>query len=752
MHAYTTLQFVVFFCKTIVIFFLINSDLSAQIASQISEDIKNIRGGEDNIQFVSDEIEVDTKNKILKLTSNSVLTSPIATLSAGSIIYDHTKKLISATGGVKLQYHSVDLLLETDEIKINSKFQIKFAKNVRITLSDNRTAIIKEIRHIKDNIHHLDHIKFLPCHTCDDGRTQAKWYINSHKGILDLDKGFIKIMDNDLYIFDLKVGGESEYTIYLPKSNKGVSRRKSLQTAKVISLQGNKVLGIPYKYYVNNNEDLTLTPYFSVPILTRDTEVNEILKKTAIELEYSYKKNRQSYNLTAFFQRDETRQALGDDRKNEAFFLHADVNFIVAENWQVGGVLNIVSDYNVPADVSTLNKPNIKRNFYVRSANERNYTNLYYTDFFTYQEFERPTQSSIRPRFVYEHYFKTKQRNKDLYFNIDMMNVVRTDISDASDIPDTDVMRMSTKLEYTSQHIYSGHVLKLGLSGITNSYLISPRQNDLTNNSQSEATFSMAPGGYVDYRYPLIVENKNATGIKQFLIEPRIVMIGNYNIGKKTNIQAVDSTIPILQVANIFDANKYSGYDKDRDSIEIVYGVNIEITENGYDKVLLRFGRNYKIWGQDKFDPIGAQEGRSSDYIIGANLYASYLGSINSNFRLSKKSFSLEESYIIYNSYIGKIDLSLGYLHLNDSEDGANYREIVASTQYPLTEHLSLDISVHYDSSQKFVKEMNFALGMVTESVKYGLTYERQASQINEGYTNQFGAFLQLHKFDYEEP
>jgi LPS-assembly protein len=160
-------------------------------------------------------------------------------------------------------------------------------------------------------------------------------------------------------------------------------------------------------------------------------------------------------------------------------------------------------------------------------------------------------------------------------------------------------------------------VFGTGVPGTSNQIYGNDKQTNFI--GSGDTSFRAMPAVGLEYRYPLI----GASSFGSHLFEPiaqLVVRPSERNIGRNPN---EDAQSLVFSDANIFQVNKFSGYDRVEGGIRANVGAQytLNLTSGGYINALV--GQSYHLGGQNSFtisDQIntGADSGldkRRSDYV-----------------------------------------------------------------------------------------------------------------------------------------
>ncbi len=153
----------------------------------------------------------------------------------------------------------------------------------------------------------------------------------------------------------------------------------------------------------------------------------------------------------------------------------------------------------------------------------------------------------------------------------------------------------------------------VGSSTISNAY----QSNFVGENNQANGY--VTPGVGMEWRYPLL----SKTPIGNMVIEPIAQVIARPNAQNPNTLVNLDAQSLVFDDSNLFEWNKYTGYDRFETGVRANYGAQftLDMDKNGYVNAM--FGQSYQLAGVNPFAQpdmanIGLQSGldtTASNYV-----------------------------------------------------------------------------------------------------------------------------------------
>jgi LPS-assembly protein len=223
----------------------------------------------------------------------------------------------------------------------------------------------------------------------------------------------------------------------------------------------------------------------------------------------------------------------------------------------------------------------------------------------------------------------------------------------------------------------------------------------------------------VTVAYPWVAN----TSFGSHVIEPIGQIIARQNSVKQDNMPDEDAKSLVFDDTNLFDWNKFSGYDRIETGTRANVGVQYTFQSNtgGYARILA--GESYQIAGDNAyadpgidsdgnpvFTPFSGLETSRSDYVLGA--YAAPINGLQliSQSRFDQKDLSLRSQNAAAQVSFGPFSVSTLYAFLNtDPTNGIDtaQEDLYASLGIRLTDRWSISGAMRYDlDADQFASDM----------------------------------------------
>jgi len=495
-------------------------------------------GQETPLRLISDAISYDKMSEKLSATGNVKVIYENTTLSAEKISYNKKNDELLIIGHFSINDGKNIIISDNDAI-INTKLRNGLIKGARAIINEKLQISAQSLNQQDVNYNIFNTVVASSCEICASNPTPF-WQIRARKIIHDKEKQKIFFENARLDFLGLPV-------FYIPALNipePGIERASGVlvpqfSTSDKIGFSSK----LPYYIVLDDNKDLTLTPFvMSKNNLILETEYRQYTKNGFFVFTnaFSIKDNFNKGKLNGFIEGDGS-FAL---RKNYELDFNIDLaNTIDFKNGEKPFKNNY--DYAEPED------DRLKNTFKISKTTTNSFFQLgtSYTQSFRFKDFdgdgikeEDPNVPLILP----ELYFK-KNYNDNTYagkYSLTAQSVNLANLSSGK------YSRIGAKVDWKKNWISNygfnfGAFTQLNV----NTYF-------MNNNFYKNAM----PLGMIEARYPLKKVNKKMS----HMIEPitQIIWSPNQLIGYLNNNQNTsDSTTAEFEETNLFSINRFPGFD-----------------------------------------------------------------------------------------------------------------------------------------------------------------------------------------------
>ena len=248
----------------------------------------------------------------------------------------------------------------------------------------------------------------------------------------------------------------------------------------------------------------------------------------------------------------------------------------------------------------------------------------------------------------------------------------------------------SWNLPYTSPY---GEKYRLVASLKSDLYYIGQYQNE-DGSSYTGTTARVFPQVGLEWRLPFV---KNTTNTSQIL-EPIIVAaFAPDQDNKPDKIPNDDSQDVEITDVNIFDLDRYSGYDRNDTGSRVSYGLNWSFYGKKWGRSSVLLAQTYEFDKDDNLFNLDNEKNHFSDYV--GRIYASPNRYFDMNYRFKLDKDTLSVNYSELGASIGAdiLRLNMSYIYFPEAGNYADYidtrrKEIYTVLSSQITRNWAVDM------------------------------------------------------------
>ena len=619
---------------------------------------------ETDIHFTADEMQNDSENGIITAIGNVEIIRENLTLRADKVVYNQNTDHISAIGNVILLDETGNVMF-ADQIDLREHMKNADINNIKVVLRDKTRLAARSFRKKNDDTKVLRYAVYTPCDNCR-GKSPL-WQIKAGKVIHNPEDKNIEYQNAFL---EFK-GTPILYTPYFSHPDPTVERRSGFLFPRFMS---NNYLGAgiqpQYFWDISPHENVILNP-----ILTSD-------KGLVYSGIYSRYFTRGELNASGTFMRDDD-----SDKNRGNLFLFG--RYEINDYWVADTDINYASDDNYLKDLSLPQKDDswLTSRIRLQAFDNRNYASVesYYYDMLSYnlQDYNTPyvlplmSYENISSPDKYGAYFKNTFNTASVYHEDD-------------DTSHRATMINSWNLPYTSPY---GEKYRLVASLKSDLYYIGQYQNE-DGSSYTGTTARVFPQVGLEWRLPFV---KNTTNTSQIL-EPIIVAaFAPDQDNKPDKIPNDDSQDVEITDVNIFDLDRYSGYDRNDTGSRVSYGLNWSFYGKKWGRSSVLLAQTYEFDKDDNLFNLDNEKNHFSDYV--GRIYASPNRYFDMNYRFKLDKDTLSVNYSELGASVGAdiLRLNMSYIYFPEAGNYADYidtrrKEIYTVLSSQITRNWAVDM------------------------------------------------------------
>jgi len=666
-----------------------------------------IFGQESNVSLISDKIDYNKLSGELIATGNVKVSYDNTILSADKIKYDSNLDKLSIIGKFVI-YDGENTISSNNDIIINTKLKNGLIKGARAIINDKLQISAQSLNQENTNYNIFNTVVASSCKICANNPTPF-WQIRARKIIHNMEKQKIFFENARLDFLGLPI-------LYIPALNipePGISRASGVlvpqfSTSDKVGFSSK----IPYYIVLNDNKDVTLTPYImSNNSIILETEYRQYTSNGYFELKnaFSIKDNFNYGRLNGFIE------------GKGSFFLRK--KYIANFNLDLASTIDFANDekpFKYNYGYATYGEDRLINTFDVSKTTQDSFFTLgsSYTQSFRYNDLngdgfkeEDPNVPLIIPEIFYKKNFKNIMLGGHYAFTTHSINQANTSNGNYTRIGGKVDWRKNWKTDYGFR-----------FSGLTqlnaNTYVID-------NNFHKNAM----PIGMIEARYPLKKRNKKVS----HMIEPisQIIWAPNQLTGYINNNQNTsDSTTAEFEETNLFSTNRFPGFD----NIEAGLRANVGGKYTLYGPIGWKFtttaGRVFRQKNLNQFDASKSTglDKLKSDYVSSFSLKTPQNLKVLTRLLLDNSmDASKHETKLGYSS--NKYSADLGYVWL-DKQSVLNLdnhqHEVNISTNYMVNNNWKLGADWRQNIDTHSPINGNFAIMFENDCAKMNFSLDLQ--------------------------
>lgn len=590
-------------------------------------------------------------------------------LLADTVNYQVTKDYATASGNVTLVEPDGTTMF-ADHVELEDKLKEGLVNEIRILLTDgSRAAAHSGIR--SDGRTTMRQAVYSACDACEDdpGRPLA-WQIKAMNVVHDQTEKEVIYHNAWLEMFGVPVA----YTPYLSHADPTVKRRSGLLSP---SYGASGDLGmsvtVPYYYTFSPSHDVTISSMFTGnegPVLIGE--------------------HRLAFDRGRIVTDGSITQNSDGDIRNHLFtegVLHLD------DTWRAGANVNLTSDDTYLRIYDFDNASYLTSRAYLEGFSRRSYAVL---EGYAFQNLSRyydePGQSTpwVIPNAGW--YYVGAPGQYGAWHTADVTSAIVA----RNDGPDS--RRLSA--EYGWHVPYTGpmgDVYRLDLTMRGDAYHVEDVTTDDSGHDVNGATGRLIPTAALTWSLPL----ERAHDSYHEVLEPIVMGVVSPRGQNRDRIPNEDSLDFEFDESNLFEANRFTGYDRIENGPRVSYGLRYSAYGSGFGRVSTIIGQSWRAWPDGAFRPNSGVDEQFSDYVGNVSLQPSDNFDLVYRFRLDKDTLETKRNNLALNIGPPVLNLDLDYLSLEGAplEDGGarTTKSLSAEVRSKVSRYWTIGLNSRHD-------------------------------------------------------
>ena len=668
---------------------------------------------DDKVDLLANEIIYDEMQELVTAIGAVELTQSGRILRANKISYDLTQDKVQAQGDIVLNELTGDVYF-ADKIELKDQMKNGFVTGLKSVLSDGSRFTAEQAEKISDLKIILEKASYTACEPCKKDPDKAPiWQIKSDKVTHHKDEARISYEDASFEVAGVPIA----YTPYFSHPDGSVDRKSGLLTPSVGFDSGvGAFYAQEYYYNISPSQDATIGA-------TVMTDANPLLTG-----EYRKRYKDAEINVNAGITYNERQDIINDQEvtQEDDFrgHLFADGLWNINEKWRAGTQLEYVSDDQYLRRYNFSNDDILESKIYAERFDKRNYALGRMIRFKDIRVSDRAEdQPNILPE-IYSSFIGAP--NSALGGRLDI-EVSALNLGRAGD--EQDVLRGTSKVGWEKRHISNiGLISDLDINLRGDAYRANDREIATDENSlSSDAT---AIRGFANAQYKASMPFEKITKNAQVIIEPIAAINAGTNINKNDDIPNEDSEDTFLDTTNIFNSNRFPGYDRIEDRSHATYGVRTGLHNFNGNKAEVFVGQSYRFEKDEDENPFPKGSGlseRQSDLVGSLSIDVANTLNLYYATRLDNDNLASKRHELSGNAKIKNLDLNMRYFYANALEgtDLDDEREQIQTFgRYHFNDQWSAYSGIQYDLAEQTEGLRRF---------RYGVDYKGQCINVGIG-------------------
>ena len=688
-------------------------------------------------------------------------------LSANELVYNKDAEVVSAVGGVQINYAGYKMVSQrveynqktgrmmalgnvelvspdgtrmySDKLDVTDDFADGFINSLRIETPDNTRIVAETGQRVGGNEMILNKGVYTACLPCSQNPERPPfWQVKAERVIQNGEKRTIRLERARMEILGYPIA----YVPWLVVPDNTVKRKSgflfpSFSTAQNLGFG----LSVPYYYVISPSMDATVTGTgYTTQGFLADAEFRQRFENGTHTLRVAGINQMNSSQFTAGT----------SDAENDARGLVASKGaFQINPRWAFGWDVMVQSDNNFARtyNLKGLNDSTRTNQVYLTGLGKRNYFDMR-SFYFDVQDADPSStaekqQAIVYPVVDYRYIAPQPLAGGELSADVNFTNISRGK-DDFYDVAGFDRFR---GLEGQTSRLTGELTWKRTFvtpAGVLITPLLSARGDALALNmddpagyggnydTSDAATRGMVTAG-LEMRYPILATTENSTHV----FEPIMQIYARPDESLAGRLPNEDAQSFVFDATNLFERDKFSGYDRIEGGTRANVGIQYTGTfDNGY-KLHGIFGQSYQLGGQNSFTTddlvnVGADSGLEttrSDYVGLGGIETPQGFAFAASYRLDEKTFELRRGDLTAGFQTDTFQSQLLYTHVSAQPEygfDSDNDEIQTRATVKFKDYWSIFGGIAYDlNNNTFTRQT------------IGLTYEDECTIFTIAYSDK---------------
>lgn len=645
-------------------------------------------------ELSADSMTYDRELGLITATGNVQIGYGDAALFAEKVTYNQKTDVVLATGNVSLTDASGRVILG-DRMEVTGDLKDGVIYNIGLVLEDKSRIAGNGARRTNGTTTELSQGVYSPCNLCEDDPTAAPlWQLKAVRVTHDAEDKQVSYRNVWLELYGIPVA----YTPFLSHPDPTVKRRSGILAP---SFGNSSDLGFqlraPYFWAIDEHQDATFTP-----MLSTDGGQGAI-----VEYRRAFKKGK--LEATGSFVAD-------DPDKDLRGYIDIDGEYHLNPTWRTGLKIEQASDDTYTRRYGFQTENVLTSRAYLEGFRGQNYQALNAYAFDDLRAGIDPDQSPIiLPMYDFNYAGRRDRLGGYSSFDFNILNLSRN--------TGTDTRRIAFRPRWDRPFIGSfGEIYNASVSLSADGY----HSSGLVRDDGTEFTGlsgRIVPRAALSWRLPLIRQGPQVSQT----IEPLASVVIAPNGGNPDNIPNEDSQELEFDETNLFNENRFDGFDKIDGGSRFNYGFNYILTDLDAGSTSVFLGQSYRPRLDDSFGQASGLEDHFSDIVGRVQITPRRYLDLIYRTQFSPDNFSPQRNQVTANIGAPALQLSANYLFI-DTQEGSEFsgrEEISGSLSSQYNENWSAAISARHDISEDDLRSFGLDVKYENECVIFTTRFSR---------------------------
>lgn len=708
------------------------------------------------LDLEGDELIYDSAGQRVIARGNVEIAYSGYTLRADEVVYDQAAGTLTAVGNVIL-VEPRGTVTRGERITLTDDFRDGFVEALSVRTSDQSQITARRAIRRDGQVSVFEDGKFTPCAT--DGSSPPLWCIAASRVTHDQANKTISYEDAEFRFLGVPV----VYIPYFEHADPTVKRQSGfLQPEYNFSEARGVSVTIPYYFALAPNYDFTFNPtYMSRQGLMYQGTWRHRLAAGGISGGYT----------VSFAAIDQNADDLPGESVDNANLdglrgtVETTGDFSLSSWWRFGWDVTVESDdtFRRFYKFDSLLQTDRVNSAYLIGQSDRNYFSMLGYHFGGLQLNETPvSESVVHPVIDWNYIVGQSILGGELSWDVNTLSLTRSgEAIDAGNL-NSSHNRVSAIVNWRRKLMDQIGITYTPFANLRgDAFILDDIVNASTVESDSQTEFRGTAAAGVLASYPWISHSRDASHV----LEP----IGQVIFRTSSDVDSVipneDARSVVFDDTNLFEIDKFSGYDRVETGSRANVGVQytFQLNSGGYARLLA--GQSFKLSGDNQFadtgqvvtntDPLDTEPGITqangletdrSDYVLGMYLSPSRIFTFAGQGRFDETDLSIARADVFSRAAYGPIFASATYSYISDelveanalsflvddSDEAGDQHELIANVGLKLTQNWEIAAGVRWDIDRNFRLADSFEVKYSDEcfvlSVAYTSSYVDEAA------------------------